>query len=251
MNIIRVANYEEMSIEAGKRIVEKVRKNPNITLGLATGSTPQGVYQYLIQDHQAEGTSYKNVRTVNLDEYVGMPPADPNSYHYFMRENLFDHIDIADGNVNVPNGFAQDLDEECIRYEKVIADLGGIDLQVMGIGQNGHIGFNEPGTPFSIRTHIVTLAENTRIANSRFFASIDDVPKQAISMGIASILDSREIILLASGEQKAEAIARLLDQDISISEDFPASALKQHPNVTIIADQNALKIADHHALKYA
>jgi len=239
MEIIKVANYEEMSTVAGKRIAERVRNNPNIVLGLATGSTPQGVYQYLIHDFKINGTSYKNVTSVNLDEYVGMDPEDPNSYHYFMRKNLFDHINMVNENVHVPNGVANNLDEECIRYEQGIKELGGIDLQLLGIGENGHIGFNEPGTPFSSRTHIVTLSENTRKANSRFFASIEDVPKQAITMGIATILDSREILLLASGEKKAKAVARLLKQ--GISEDFPASSLKQHKNVTIIADQDALK----------
>lgn len=239
MEIIKVANYEEMSTVAGKRIAERVRNNPNIVLGLATGSTPQGVYQYLIHDFKINGTSYKNVTSVNLDEYVGMDPEDPNSYHYFMRKNLFDHINMVNENVHVPNGVANNLDEECIRYEQGIKELGGIDLQLLGIGENGHIGFNEPGTPFSSRTHIVTLSENTRKANSRFFASIEDVPKQAITMGIATILDSREILLLASGEKKAKAVARLVKQ--GISEDFPASSLKQHKNVTIIADQDALK----------
>lgn len=239
MNIIRVANYEEMSREAGKLIVEKVRANPCLSLGLATGSTPQGVYQYLIKDLKTNGTSYQKIRSINLDEYIGLPITDPKSYHDFMRKNLFDHINMSEKNIYIPNGFAQDLDKECLRYEGLIKEIGGIDLQLLGIGQNGHIGFNEPGTSFTSRTHIVTLAQNTREANSRFFASIKDVPTHAITMGIASILDSKEIFLLASGANKADAIARLIKQDMS--EDFPASSLKQHQNVTIIADNDALK----------
>jgi glucosamine-6-phosphate deaminase len=238
MNIIEVANYEEMSQKAGMLISEKIRTNPSMTLGLATGSTPQGVYQFLIKDHNDNGTSYKEIKTINLDEYIGLPADDPNSYHDFMRKNLFDHLDLDPTNSHIPNGTASDLDEECSRYETLIKEQGGIDLQLLGIGQNGHIGFNEPGTSFQIRTHIVTLAQNTREANARFFKSINDVPKNAITMGIASILDSKEIYLLASGANKAEAIARLLTQDVS--EDFPASSLKQHPNVTIIADKEAL-----------
>lgn len=239
MNIIRVANYEEMSREAGKLIAEKVRTNPCLSLGLATGSTPQGVYQYLIKDLKTNGTSYQKIRSINLDEYIGLPITDPKSYHDFMRKNLFDHINMSEKNIHIPNGFAQDLDKECLRYEGLIKEIGGIDLQLLGIGQNGHIGFNEPGTSFTSRTHIVTLAQNTREANSRFFASIKDVPTHAITMGIASILDSKEIFLLASGANKADAIARLIKQEMS--EDFPASSLKQHQNVTIIADNDALK----------
>lgn len=240
MKLIRTENYAEMSLQAGKIIIEKVRSNPDITLGLATGSTPKGVYDQLIHDHEANGTTYKQVITVNLDEYIGLPKNDSNSYHYFMSQNLFNHLDISITHTHIPNGAAPDLEQECLDYEKRIKDLGGIDLQILGIGQNGHIGFNEPGTPFSSRTHIVTLAENTRAANSRFFNSIDEVPTHAITMGIASILDSKEILLLVSGERKAEALAKFVNGEIS--EDFPASALKHHHNVTIIADRDACKL---------
>lgn len=239
MKIIRTEDYAEMSLQAGKLMAEKIRSNPRITLGLATGSTPKGLYQYLIKDHQENGTSYQDVKSVNLDEYIGLPANDVNSYLYFMRENFFNHVDINQNQTYVPNGAASDLDQECVRYEALIKELGGVDLQILGIGQNGHIGFNEPGTAFTTRTHIVTLDESTRQANSRFFNSIDEVPTHALSMGIASILDSKEIILLASGEAKAKALAQLMNE--GISEDFPASALKNHPNVTIIADKDALK----------
>ncbi|OLS37880.1 glucosamine-6-phosphate deaminase [Bacillus sp. MRMR6] len=239
MRIIRVENYADMSLQAGKLLAEKIRSNPSITLGLATGSTPKGVYEYLIDDYRNNQTSYQQVKSVNLDEYIGLPPNDHNSYHAFMRKNFFDHINIDQRNTYLPNGTAKDLLLECQRYEELIMDIGGVDLQLLGIGRNGHIGFNEPGTSFQSRTHIVSLAQNTREANARFFNSIEEVPKQAITMGIASILDSREIYLLASGEAKADAIYKLINEEIH--EDFPASALKQHKNVTIIADKEALK----------
>lgn len=239
MKLIRTENYTEMSLVAGKLIVDKIRSNPSLTLGLATGSTPKGVYDYLIEDYGANRTSYTQVKSVNLDEYIGLPAKDPNSYHYFMNENLFSHLDIIENHTHIPNGAAGDLEQECLRYEQLIKELGGIDLQLLGIGQNGHIGFNEPGTAFNSRTHIVTLAHNTREANSRFFNSLDEVPTHAITMGIASILESKEILLLVSGEGKAEALNKFVNGEIS--EDFPASALKYHENVTVIADKDALK----------
>jgi glucosamine-6-phosphate deaminase len=239
MKLIRTENYAEMSKEAGKIIVHKIRSNPNLMLGLATGSTPKGVYDYLIQDHKVNGTSYRQVKSVNLDEYIGLKAQDPNSYHYFMRQNLFNHLDFSENHTHIPNGAANDLEQECLRYETLIKEIGGVDLQILGIGQNGHIGFNEPGTPFSSRTHIVTLAKNTREANSRFFNSLEEVPTHAITMGIASILESKEILLLVSGERKAEALLKFINGDSS--EEFPASALKHHQNVTVIADKEALK----------
>jgi glucosamine-6-phosphate deaminase len=239
MKLIRTENYAEMSVEAGKIIVEKIRANPSLTLGLATGSSPKGVYDYLIQDYEANGTTYRQVKSVNLDEYIGLSTKDPNSYHYFMNETLFKHLNISENQTHIPNGAASDLEQECIRYEQLIKELGGIDLQILGIGQNGHIGFNEPGTPFTSRTHIVTLAQNTREANSRFFNSLEEVPTHAITMGIASILESKEILLLVSGEKKAEALYKFVNGEIS--EEFPASALNNHHNVTVIADRDALK----------
>jgi glucosamine-6-phosphate deaminase len=239
VKLICIENYEEMSVVAGKIIVDKIRTTPSLTLGFATGSTPKGVYNYLIEDHKANGTSYQQVKSVNLDEYIGLKAQDPNSYHYFMRQNLFDHLDINENHTHIPNGAAGDLEQECLHYEQLIKALGGVDLQLLGIGQNGHIGFNEPGTAFSSRTHIVTLAPNTREANSRFFYSLEEVPTHAITMGIASILDSKEILLLVSGEKKAEALHKFMNGEIS--EDFPASALKHHQNVTVIADRDALK----------
>lgn len=238
MNIIQVKNYSEMSAKAADMLISKLHEKPNMNLGLATGGTPKGLYDRLIQDHKEHGTSYKQVTSFNLDEYVGMKPQDPNSYHYYMADALFNHIDIDVSNTHVPNGLADTPEEECRRYDEMIQNHGGIDLQILGIGQNGHIGFNEPGTSFNSPTHIVTLEESTRKANARYFNSLDEVPTQAITMGIESIMKSKEILLLISGEAKAEAMYQLLNGEIT--EDFPASILKKHHCVTIIADQEAL-----------
>nr|WP_251030270.1 glucosamine-6-phosphate deaminase [Bacillus sp. ISL-35] len=235
--MIQIINYAELSQQAAAQIISRLKENPALNLGLATGSTPTGLYQELIKDHQQNGTSYQQVNTFNLDEYIGVPKKDQHSYHYFMCEKLFEHIDIPLDQTHIPDGTAKDFTKECTRYEQFIQEHGGIDLQVLGIGQNGHIGFNEPGTSFESRTHIVDLSESTLNANSRFFTSIDDVPRQAITMGIATIMDSREIFLLVSGTAKAEALARLMNGEVS--EQFPASILKKHQNVTIFADKEA------------
>lgn len=238
MKLIETSNYEELSQKAASLVLSRMEANERLNLGLATGSTPTGVYKKLIQDHEQNKTSYKNINTFNLDEYIGIPKKDPQSYHYFMCENLFEHIDIPLEQTHIPDGTASDLTEECGRYEQFIQEHGGIDLQILGIGQNGHIGFNEPGTSFESRTHIINLAESTRKANSRFFESLDDVPTRAITMGIASIMESKEILLLVSGISKAEALERLLHGEVN--EDFPASILRNHQNVTIFADKEAL-----------
>lgn len=238
--IIRTEDYEDMSRLAAQKIIGKVRENPKIVLGLATGSTPEGLYKHLVRDYKTTGTSYQEVRTVNLDEYIGLDRDDKNSYFTFMREKLFNYIDVNINHTNIPNGIAPNMEEEAIRYENYIHDIGGVDMQVLGIGHNGHIGFNEPGTSFKSRTHIVKLAESTRNANARYFNTVDEVPTHAVTMGIQSIMDSKEIILLASGASKAEAIKRLVYGEIS--EEFPASALRLHKKVTIIADQDALQL---------
>ncbi|MEH7390726.1 glucosamine-6-phosphate deaminase [Bacillus sp. JJ1474] len=239
MKIIRTTSYKEMSLKAAEIMIDRIRNNPEITLGLATGSTPKGVYQKLIEDHVQNQTSYKKILTVNLDEYVGIDEHDPNSYHFFMKEQLLDHIDIPPSQTHLPNGMAENLHEECAKYEALIESFGGIGLQLLGIGENGHIGFNEPGTPFTSKTHMIELEENTRQANARFFNSLEEVPTHAVTMGIATIMASKEIILLASGKSKAKAISQLISGEID--ESIPASALKNHPNFTIIADDEALK----------
>ena len=238
--IIKANNYEEMSRIAAEKVISKITEKPNAILGLATGSTPEGLYKLLIEDHQKHYTSYRYVKTVNLDEYVGLDKDDKNSYFTFMREKLFNHIDVDLNNTNIPDGTAANMEEEAARYEKYIHEIGGVDLQILGIGHNGHIGFNEPGTSFKSTTHLIKLAEKTREANARFFNSMDEVPTEAITMGIQSIMDSKEIILLVSGASKAEALKNLVYGEIT--EDFPASVLRLHNKVTIIADQDALQL---------
>lgn len=234
MKVINVGSYQELSKEAAKIVIQTVKKKPDAVLGLATGSTPIGLYNELIDDHAKNGTSYRKICTFNLDEYVGLEGSHPQSYLYFMRQHLFHHIDISPDNTFIPNGKAEDMMKECERYEELIKKKGGIDLQILGIGQNGHIGFNEPGTSFSSRTHIIQLTESTRQANSRFFSSMEEVPTRAITMGIQTIMESRKILLLISGKAKMDALKRLLTDEIS--EDFPASVLKLHNDVTVITD---------------
>ncbi|KAA9021040.1 glucosamine-6-phosphate deaminase [Niallia endozanthoxylica] len=238
MNLIEVKDYEEMSAKAAEYLVNKVRNSPKITLGMATGGTPEGTYRQLIEDHRENHTSYQHVTTFNLDEYVGLSGDHPNSYRYFMNKKLFDHIDIQKSNTYVPRGDARDIQKECLDYEKLLEEKGGIDLQLLGIGSNGHIGFNEPGASFDSKTHLVTLTPSTREANARYFSSLEEVPTQAISMGISTIMKAKEILLLVSGEKKSKALAQLLNGEIT--ENNPASVLKNHPNVTIIADYKAL-----------
>ncbi|MDM5356714.1 glucosamine-6-phosphate deaminase [Peribacillus sp. ACCC06369] len=238
MNIIKVQDYEEMSRTAAEIVIGKVKGNPDIKLGLATGGTPKGMYDNMIEDHVSNNTSYENVTSFNLDEYIGLSPNDPNSYHYYMDDSLFTHININKERTHLPNGTADDTSEECKRYDEMIDSVGGIDLQILGIGQNGHIGFNEPGTFFTSGTHVVTLEDSTRQANARYFDSLDEVPTHAVTMGISTIMKSKEILLLISGEEKAETLKKLIHGDIS--EEFPASILKKHNSVTIIADQKAL-----------
>ncbi|MED3688253.1 glucosamine-6-phosphate deaminase [Peribacillus butanolivorans] len=238
MNIIKVQDYKEMSQSAANIVIRKVKENSKIKLGLATGGTPKGTYDALIEDHMQNNTSYENVTSFNLDEYIGLDSNDPNSYHYYMDQSLFAQININKEQTYLPNGTADNLDKECTRFDKMIETLGGIDLQILGIGQNGHIGFNEPGTSFSSGTHVIALEESTRQANARYFDSIDEVPTHAITMGIATIMKSKEILLLISGEEKAETLKKLIHGEIT--EEFPASILKKHNNVTIIADQKAL-----------
>lgn len=239
MNIIEAKDYQDMSKKAAEYLIEKIRHTPNINLGMATGGTPEGMYKLLIADHQKNHTSYKNVTTFNLDEYVGLSGDNPQSYRYFMDEKLFNHIDIPKSHTHVPKGDAADLNKQCADYETLIQEHGGVDLQILGIGGNGHIGFNEPGTSFASKTQVMELAPSTIEANARYFNSPEEVPGLAITMGIATIMNSKEILLLISGETKREALSRLLHDD-EITENFSASILKNHPHVTIIADKAAL-----------
>lgn len=237
MKVKIVEDYAEMSRDAAEVVAAMVRQKPNAILGLATGSTPLGMYQKLVQLHREEGLDFSRVITFNLDEYYGLAPDHPASYHYYMWENLFRHINIRPENIHIPDGTAADVEKECKNYEARIRKAGYIDLQVLGIGANGHIGFNEPGTDFGSETHLIELTETTIQANARFFASEKDVPRQALSMGIKSIMRSRHILLLASGEAKAEAVAAAVEGPVT--QMVPASILQLHPDVTFIVDQAA------------
>lgn len=238
MNIIKVKDYDEMSDKACQLIVDRLKKLEKPVFGLATGSTPEGLYEALIEQYKENKVSFENVTTFNLDEYIGLPADDPNSYHYFMGEKLFNHVDIKSKNTHLPNGNAKDLNKECEDFEDLIKKSGGIDLQLLGLGTNGHIAFNEPGSKFDGRTAIVDLAQETLEANARFFDSIDDMPTQAVTLGIGSIMEADEILLLVSGESKAEALVNVINGEVT--EEFPASILQKHNNVTIIADKAAL-----------
>lgn len=239
MNIIKVKDYDEMSEKACEWLIEKMGKLEAPVLGLATGSTPEGLYDRLIEAYKQGDVTFKDTTTFNLDEYVGLSENDPQSYHFYMHERFFKHIDIKPENTHLPKGDAHNLEEETKRYEQLIKDAGGVDVQLLGIGTNGHIAFNEPGISFDSRTQVVDLTESTIKANSRFFNSMDDVPTQAVTMGIESILESDEIVMLVSGESKAEALAQVINGEVT--EDCPATVLQQHENVTIIADEAALK----------
>lgn len=240
MKVIVCANFDEVSEKAAQLVEAQILENDHSVLGLATGSTPLGLYERLVEGVASRGISYKNVRTINLDEYLGLAKGHTESYRTFMSDNLFDKIDILTGNTYIPDGTTDSPEEECLRYEQVIDSVGPIDLQVLGIGTNGHIGFNEPGTDSNSLTHVVELVASTRESNARFFPSIDEVPTHAITTGIKSILKSEKIILLASGKSKAEAVKTLLSKNVS--ESFPASFLWNHKDVTLLVDQDAYQL---------
>lgn len=234
--IVICDNYEEISRKAFAVIRDLVVENPNAVLGLATGSSPVGMYKLMIEDHRKNGTSYKDVVTFNLDEYLGIPKDHSQSYYTFMHENLFKGLDIKEDNIHIPSGEG-DLDQQASKYEELL-DKYMIDVQVLGIGSNGHIGFNEPGTPFDSPTHIVDLKEKTRLDNARFFASLGEVPKQAITMGSGTIMrKAKKILMLASGEAKQDAIYAMIKGEIT--EDLPASILQKHDDVIVIIDKAA------------
>ena len=238
MKVIIAKDYEEMSEKAFEVMKEVISKKPDAVLGLATGSTPIGLYKKMIKDHEENGTSYKAVRTVNLDEYAGLDYSSDQSYVYFMRDQLFDHIDIDLKNTNIENGKAEDKKKECDRYNALLEKMQQ-DIQVLGIGSNGHIAFNEPGTAFGSVTHIVDLTESTIKDNSRLFKSIDEVPRQAFTMGLKNIMNAKKILILANGKNKAKAVYGLLKGEVT--EEVPASILQLHPDCTLIVDEEAMK----------
>ncbi len=230
-------NFAEMSKFAAQIVAELVRKKPDCVLGFATGSTPLGLYQELIRMHHKEGLDFSKITTFNLDEYVGLPPEHDQSYHYFMWENLFKHINVDSRFVHIPMGMAKDIDAFCEWYEEKIVEAGGIDLQILGIGANGHIAFNEPGSSLGSRTRIKTLTGTTREANARFFKTPDEVPRYALTMGVGTIMDAKELLLLANGESKAEAIAATCEGPITAM--WPATIVQMHRLATVIVDKAA------------
>ena len=238
MKTIICKTYEDISTCAANIVADVIKANPSCVLGLATGSTPVGMYQKLIEMNQNGEIDFSSVTTVNLDEYYPIAPTNDQSYRYFMNENLFNHVNINKANTYVPDGTAADPDEACAAYEALVAKVGPADVQVLGIGQNGHIGFNEPSDALEVATHVTGLTESTIRANARFFASIEDVPTKALTMGIGTILSAKKIIILANGAAKAQAVKKMLEGKLDTS--CPASMLNLHPDVTLICDEAAM-----------
>jgi glucosamine-6-phosphate deaminase len=230
-------DYEAMSLEAAKIVAALVRRKPDCVLGFATGSTPLGLYNELIRLHNEEGLDFSKVVSFNLDEYVGLPPNHDQSYHYFMWENLFKHINIAETNVHIPMGMADDIDAFCQWYEERIDLFGGIDMQILGVGANGHIAFNEPGSSLGSRTRIKTLKDSTREANARFFETEAEVPTYAITMGVGTIMEADRLLLLANGPAKADAIKMTVEGPITSQ--VPATIVQLHQYATVITDKEA------------
>ena len=238
MKIIRTKDYEEMSRKAANLISAQILLKPDCVLGLATGSTPIGIYDQLVEWYKKGDLDFSTVKTVNLDEYKGLTRDNEQSYYYFMHHHLFDRVNIDEENTHVPNGKVENGDEECLRYEALIKSMGGVDLQLLGLGRNGHIGFNEPAADFPKITHCVDLTESTIEANKRFFASADEVPRQAYTMGIGTIMKADKILVVANGEDKADAVAAMVQG--KITPEVPASILQLHNNVILVADEAAL-----------
>lgn len=240
MRVLKINSYQEMSEWVCKRVIDTIKSCENPVLGLATGSTPKGLYQCLIEAYNRKEISFKNVTTFNLDEYIGLDPKNPSSYNYFMQDRLFNHVDIDPKRVFLPNGMATDIEKECDDFEALIKKHGPIDLQILGVGVNGHIAFNEPGTSFTSRTQRTQLTANTIEVNSRFFENKDDVPTEAITMGIGTIMESKEIILLISGQNKAQAVKHLVEGEAT--EDCPVTVIQKHPNATVVIDEEAASL---------
>ncbi len=242
MRIYKAKDYQALSRKAANIISAQIIMKPNCVLGLATGSSPIGTYKQLIEWYQKGDLDFHEVKTVNLDEYVGLSGDNEQSYRHFMNENLFNHVNIELQNTNVPDGRAEDMNTECQRYNNLIRSLGGIDLQLLGIGRNGHIGFNEPEEAFEQETHMVNLTESTIEANSRLFNDPSEVPRHAVTMGIKTIMQARQILLIASGEDKADAIQKTIFG--AVTPRVPASILQIHNSLTIVADEAALSKCD-------
>ncbi len=239
MNIIKVKNYKELSMKAAGIVAAQISRKKNTVLGLPTGQTPLGMYQELIKRFRKGEIDFSQVITFNLDEYYGLSPEHPQSYNYYMWQTFFNNINIKKENVFIPDGVTKDVQKECRYYESLIEKKGGIDLQFLGIGDNGHIGFNEPATALDNKTHLVNLSQATIEANSRFFNDIEEVPRKALTMGMGTIMKAKQIILLASGMKKAPAIAKTINGKVNT--EVPASLLQLHRDVTIIVDKDAAR----------
>jgi glucosamine-6-phosphate deaminase len=247
MEVIISANYQDLSKAAARFVADVLNTKPDAVLGMATGSTPLGLYQELVRMHREENLDFSQVTTFNLDEYVGLPTTHPQSYHYFMHENFFKHVNIAPQSVHIPSGTTKNYRAFCDWYEQRIRDAGGIDLQILGIGSDGHIAFNEPTSSLASRTRLKTLAKSTIDDNARFFERREDVPIYAITMGVGTILETRQAILLASGKSKAEAVAGAVEGPVTSMN--TASALQLHPRATCFLDNEsagALKMRDYY-----
>ncbi len=244
IKVIVTNNYDELSNLAASKVARLVKSKPCAVLGLPTGSTPLGMYKQLISMYQDRSLSFKDVSTFNLDEYAGLSPDNENSYHFYMQDNFFKHVDIKENNTHIPDSTAADTETKCAEYERKIEKAGGIDLMVLGLGNNGHIGFNEPDSHFPLKTHRVKLDESTIQANARFFSSIDEVPRFAVTMGIGTIMHCRSVILLASGKAKAPAVKGALEGPVTPA--LPASALQFHMDVTVILDKDAASLLKCH-----
>jgi glucosamine-6-phosphate deaminase len=240
MRIIEAKDYEDMSKKAACIIAAQMTMKPDSVLGLATGSTPIGTYDKLVEKYENGELDFSEVSTVNLDEYRGLQQDNDQSYYYFMHKHLFDRVNIDKKRTNVPDGMEPDAKKECQRYEALIESYDGVDLQLLGLGHNGHIGFNEPSDKFEQMTHCVDLSARTIEANQRFFDSAEDVPKQAYTMGIGTIMRAKKILLVVSGKDKAEIVAEAFKGDVT--PEVPASILQMHPDVTIVADKDALSM---------
>ena len=240
MKIIRAKDYKDMSRKAANIISAQIIIKPNCVLGLATGSTPIGTYQQLVEWYNKGDLDFSEVTSVNLDEYKGLERTNEQSYYYFMHDNLFSHVNIDLARTHLPDGMEPDADKACADYDRIIESVGGVDLQLLGLGHNGHIGFNEPGTAFEKGTHCVRLTERTIKANQRFFASADDVPRYAYTMGIRNIMHARKILVVVSGADKAEAVKRSFFGPIT--PEVQASILQLHTDVTLVADEAALSL---------
>ena len=239
MEIIIKRNYEEMSIAVAEMVREQIKNNPKLILGLATGSTPEGTYRELIEMNEKGEIDFSEITTFNLDEYIGLDNEDPTSYNFFMHDKLFNHINIKEENIFIPPSNPIDLEKACKDYDDMIDEKGGIDFQILGIGENGHIAFIEPASELNIKTSIAKLTDDTIEVNSRFFDSIDEVPKTAISMGIGSIMRAKKIVLMANGKNKSEIIKKLLSTK-TISTEIPGSMLLLHPNVTFVLTEDTI-----------